>query len=141
MILASASDSSFWRGILTDPLRLLQDIAPYCENLRELPPGPISVGYWMSFRVADNPFSRNRIDDRPPEDAQEVGAPKSERARIGHGEEIGLSENVEILNRIYRRRRLQCGPRIFGECSDGRRRERGPWKTARDHERAVPERS
>jgi len=141
MILASASDSSFWRGILTDPLCLLQDIAPYCANLRELPPDPISVGYWVSFRVADNPFSRNRIEDRPPEDAQEVGALKSERARIGHGEEIGLSDNVEILNRIYRRRRVQCSPRIFSECSDGRHRERGPGKTARIAKDVVPERS
>ena len=33
----------------------------------------------FNFRVADNPFMRRRIDDRPSEDPEEVRALKSER--------------------------------------------------------------
>jgi SnoaL-like domain len=69
-----------------------------------LPDDALLFRYRIKVRVADNPLNRKRIDDRPPEDAQEVRALKSERARIGHGgKEIGLSDNVELLKRIYDR--------------------------------------
>jgi ketosteroid isomerase-like protein len=57
----------------------------------------------IASRIADHPFSGKRIDDRPSEDRQEGVTLKSKRPYRSRGQEIGLSDNVELLKRIYDR--------------------------------------